>query len=71
MLTNTISLWNTDRDNPKPVLCDCGYRRRIGRGDGEASYFYDPKHNFYVCGGCGYVIYSARGHEERECEDEK
>jgi len=40
-----------------PKLCECGYRRRIGGNGGrEASFFYDPKHSEWVCGGCGAIL---------------
>ena len=40
-----------------PKLCDCGYRRKIGgNGAKEASYFYDPHHNEWICPGCGAIL---------------
>lgn len=39
----------------KPLLCDCGYKRKIGKsGEDVASFFYVGYE--YICLGCGKVL---------------
>jgi len=55
--SNGRSLWDIGIEEPSvPILCECGYRRKIGRnGTKEASFFYDEITGEFVCGGCGLV----------------
>lgn len=60
MITNGRSLWsfynNSEDKETSPVLCECGYRRKIGGDKGkEASFFYDESTGEFVCLGCGLI----------------
>lgn len=59
MITNGRSLWSfCDNENKKtsPILCECGYKKKIGGNKGkEASFFYDETAGEFICFGCGLV----------------
>lgn len=53
-LSNGLSLWNSDPINPQPVVCKCGYTRKIGGNGGkEASFFFNEHLDIYMCENCG------------------